>query len=192
MPGQTEQWIYPIVRQKNWRKKAACRGENPDSYVPEKKNKRDTKHYDKTLCDSCEVKADCLDFALANRAKKGLWGGTVPKERDKMYRWYLGEREYELDLDWILFGRSHGNADISSQNNPSENPFDTLCDPVAVNDPLHLTWSTPIFIQGTLFSESDYWYIDSTNTHLIPRERIRTTKQKIAIVGYMQKSLFDL
>lgn len=190
MPGPTEQWIYPIARQPDWRKKGACRGQNPNQYIPEKRNTKDTKHYNKTLCDSCEVKADCLDFALANRAKKGLWGGTVPKERDKMYRWYLGEREYELDLDWILFGRSHGNTDISPTDTPPEAPIGTVCLPMAANTPIPIPWSQTIPIQGTLFPET-YFHIDRTNTKLISRTHIKTTKQKIAYIGYMQESLFE-
>lgn len=192
MPGHNDPWIQPIVRKPDWRKLGACRGQDPNTYIPEKRDKKDTKHYDKSICDSCVVKPDCLDFALANRAKKGLWGGTVPKERDKMYRWYLGEREHELDLEYILFGRQHGNADLPPTDYSTEDAFDIICDPLALNDPLYLSWIPPVFIQGTLFSNEEYWYIDSSNTRLVSRTKIKSERQRIAMIGYMQESLFDL
>jgi WhiB family transcriptional regulator, redox-sensing transcriptional regulator len=35
----------------------------------------------KTVCARCEVRSECLAFALATRQPYGVWGGTSPEER---------------------------------------------------------------------------------------------------------------
>lgn len=35
----------------------------------------------KTLCGGCPVNEKCLDFALKNEIKYGIWGGKTPQER---------------------------------------------------------------------------------------------------------------
>jgi len=36
----------------------------------------------RAVCDSCEVKAECLDAGLHEPV--GMWGGTTPKERQRI------------------------------------------------------------------------------------------------------------
>ena len=33
------------------------------------------------MCARCEVRGECLAFALATRQLHGIWGGTSPEER---------------------------------------------------------------------------------------------------------------
>jgi WhiB family transcriptional regulator, redox-sensing transcriptional regulator len=40
----------------------------------------------KEKCDSCDVKAECLDFALRNPSLLGVWGGTSEEDRRKIRR----------------------------------------------------------------------------------------------------------
>lgn len=35
----------------------------------------------KDLCNSCPIRAQCLEFALANNEAYGIWGGLTPQER---------------------------------------------------------------------------------------------------------------
>ena len=35
----------------------------------------------KTVCARCEVRSECLAFALATWQPYGVWGGTSPEER---------------------------------------------------------------------------------------------------------------
>ncbi len=37
-----------------------------------------------TWCDNCPVKAECLQFAVDNHEKHGLWGGYSPAQRRSM------------------------------------------------------------------------------------------------------------
>lgn len=38
--------------------------------------------YAKSLCASCDVVEQCLQFALDNKIEYGIWGGTTPEERN--------------------------------------------------------------------------------------------------------------
>ncbi|HET8884472.1 MAG TPA: WhiB family transcriptional regulator [Candidatus Saccharimonadales bacterium] len=40
----------------------------------------------KKVCSICSVRPQCLDFALANDEKFGVWGGLSERERRKMVR----------------------------------------------------------------------------------------------------------
>lgn len=35
----------------------------------------------KTICSECTVKAECLEYALSEGMKHGIWGGTSERER---------------------------------------------------------------------------------------------------------------
>jgi WhiB family redox-sensing transcriptional regulator len=38
----------------------------------------------KKVCAGCDVKMECLDYALEKREEYGLWGGLTPRERGVM------------------------------------------------------------------------------------------------------------
>lgn len=38
----------------------------------------------KRICDDCPVKQQCLDWALENNERYGIWGGATPRERRGM------------------------------------------------------------------------------------------------------------
>lgn len=40
----------------------------------------------KILCMACPVKDECLDYALRNRIKEGIWGGLNERERRKILK----------------------------------------------------------------------------------------------------------
>lgn len=44
----------------------------------------------KKICAGCPVKIDCLEYALANKFKEGIYGGTSPTER---HRLLMGKRK---------------------------------------------------------------------------------------------------
>ena len=55
-----------------WRKHAACRGIDPDVFYPVSDEEADEA---KAICDQCAVREACLEHALANREREGIWGG---------------------------------------------------------------------------------------------------------------------
>lgn len=62
----------------------ACRTTNPNVFFPETK---DASCHDAALriCEGCPVRHECLTFALDGEEKIGVWGGTTPADRRKIW-----------------------------------------------------------------------------------------------------------
>ncbi len=64
-----------------WQADSLCAQTDPEAFFPEKGGStRDAKR----ICTSCEVKAQCLEYALANDERFGIWGGLSERERRKL------------------------------------------------------------------------------------------------------------
>jgi WhiB family transcriptional regulator, redox-sensing transcriptional regulator len=63
-----------------WRDQAACLGLSPVPFYPNEDEPNDSKKA-KAICATCRVREDCLEFAIANREKYGIWGGMTTEER---------------------------------------------------------------------------------------------------------------
>ena len=58
-------------QERNWQTKANCMGVDPDLFFPERgASTREAKE----VCRGCVVREDCLEYALANGEKFGIWG----------------------------------------------------------------------------------------------------------------------
>lgn len=67
----------------SWQSDALCAQTDPESFFPEKGGStRDAKR----ICTSCEVRGECLEYALANDERFGIWGGLSERERRKLRR----------------------------------------------------------------------------------------------------------
>lgn len=61
-----------------WQAQALCAQTGPDFFFPEPGSSvRDAKR----ICAMCELRPACLDYALANDERFGVWGGLSEKER---------------------------------------------------------------------------------------------------------------
>jgi WhiB family transcriptional regulator, redox-sensing transcriptional regulator len=67
----------------NWREWARCKGVDPDIFYPPEE---DEALEAKEICADCPVREVCLDFALSQREKLGVWGGMTERERRRMLR----------------------------------------------------------------------------------------------------------
>lgn len=66
-----------------WQADSLCAQTDPESFFPEKGGStRDAKK----ICSSCEVRSECLEYALANDERFGIWGGLSERERRKLRR----------------------------------------------------------------------------------------------------------
>lgn len=66
-----------------WQAKALCSQTDPEAFFPEKGGStRDAKK----VCHECEVQVECLEYALANDERFGIWGGLSERERRKLRR----------------------------------------------------------------------------------------------------------
>ena len=66
-----------------WHQKAACRGRGPADFV--RGPKSDYGNI-RELCETCPVRPECLEYALADESLTGLWGGTTDTERRMIRR----------------------------------------------------------------------------------------------------------
>lgn len=73
----------PEAAARGWQNKANCMGVDPELFFPERgASTREAKE----VCRGCVVRSDCLEYALANGEKFGIWGGLSERERRKVRR----------------------------------------------------------------------------------------------------------
>ena len=61
-----------------WMASALCAQVEPDLFYPDRS--ADTREA-KKVCGQCEVRTQCLAYALANGETEGVWGGLSERER---------------------------------------------------------------------------------------------------------------
>ncbi len=66
-----------------WRDYALCAQADPEAFFPDKGG---SALKPKRICASCEVRAQCLEYALANDERHGVWGGLSEHERRPLRR----------------------------------------------------------------------------------------------------------
>lgn len=64
-----------------WQERALCAQTDPEAFFPEKGG---STREAKKVCLSCEVRAECLEYALAHDERFGIWGGLSERERRKL------------------------------------------------------------------------------------------------------------
>ena len=75
--------IEELVHRPQFMAAAACRDMGLELFFPELgQNTRRAK----AVCASCEVRGDCLSYAMADEDLTGVWGGTTAKERALLRR----------------------------------------------------------------------------------------------------------
>lgn len=68
----------------DWQSRSLCREVDLDLFFPEKDAQRG--HHAKVICRRCPVQTECLEYALEHAPEYGIWGGTAPKDRDRIKR----------------------------------------------------------------------------------------------------------
>jgi len=64
-----------------WQKRALCAQTDPEAFFPEKGG---STREAKKVCLSCDVRSECLEYALANDERFGIWGGLSERERRRL------------------------------------------------------------------------------------------------------------
>ena len=81
-PG--DRWnLLDELDQYDWQERALCAQTDPEAFFPEKGG---STREAKRICASCEVRAECLDYALAFDERFGIWGGLSERERRRLKR----------------------------------------------------------------------------------------------------------
>ena len=64
-----------------WQADSLCAQTDPEAFFPEKGG---STREAKKICSSCEVRSQCLEYALQNDERFGIWGGLSERERRKL------------------------------------------------------------------------------------------------------------
>ena len=67
----------------SWQDYANCRGADADLFFPERGA---STRKAKAICNACDVKEECLDCAIVQGEKFGIWGGMSERERRRVRR----------------------------------------------------------------------------------------------------------
>src|SRR5688572_21267260 len=67
----------------DWQEEALCRQADADLFFPERGSPGDSA---KRVCVNCSVRLECLEYALANAERYGIWGGLTERERTRLRR----------------------------------------------------------------------------------------------------------
>lgn len=86
MSWQTGKKVKPVFEftEETWRQGALCAQiDVGDAFFPDTQGENSKEA--KSICNACEVKEPCLQYAL-RRSEWGIWGGTTARERQIMRR----------------------------------------------------------------------------------------------------------
>jgi WhiB family redox-sensing transcriptional regulator len=73
-----------VLKNFDWMDSAACRGSKVDFFPEENYHSDAPKAI--AICQRCPVKQKCLEFAVANKMRYGIWGGLNPVQRRQYLR----------------------------------------------------------------------------------------------------------
>ncbi|QGK71297.1 WhiB family transcriptional regulator [Allosaccharopolyspora coralli] len=75
--------LFATDDEQEWQERALCAQTDPEAFFPEKGG---STREAKRICQGCEVKSECLEYALEHDERFGIWGGLSERERRKLKR----------------------------------------------------------------------------------------------------------
>lgn len=79
LPGRSDD--FSDEGELGWQTDALCAQTDPEAFFPEKGGStRDAKK----VCGACNVRSQCLEYALSNDERFGIWGGLSERERRRL------------------------------------------------------------------------------------------------------------
>jgi WhiB family redox-sensing transcriptional regulator len=79
--GELTDLFDALEDEQDWQERALCAQTDPEAFFPEKGG---STREAKRICLGCEVKDECLEYALAHDERFGIWGGLSERERRKL------------------------------------------------------------------------------------------------------------
>ncbi|MGH3166515.1 MAG: WhiB family transcriptional regulator, partial [Trebonia sp.] len=82
-----------------WREAGACLTADPDLFFPIETGNAAARKIVKArqICARCQVRQQCLDFAMRTGETHGIWGGTTPEERTRIRRARTAKRRRHVE-----------------------------------------------------------------------------------------------
>lgn len=80
------------LREATWVDDAKCRGMEQTPFFPERGA---TPEAVRAICHECPVRLACLQYALEEDIRYGIWGGKSARQRDRIRRKWLAEKRAE-------------------------------------------------------------------------------------------------
>jgi WhiB family redox-sensing transcriptional regulator len=80
---QVQPGLSDELDQPEWQERALCAQTDPEAFFPEKGG---STREAKRICAGCDVRAECLEYALAFDERFGIWGGLSERERRRLKR----------------------------------------------------------------------------------------------------------
>ena len=75
--------LFGLPEEAGWTERALCAQTDPEAFFPEKGG---STREAKKICVGCEVKSECLEYALEHDERFGIWGGLSERERRRLKR----------------------------------------------------------------------------------------------------------
>jgi WhiB family redox-sensing transcriptional regulator len=75
--------LFGLPEEASWQERALCAQTDPEAFFPEKGG---STREAKRICTGCEVRAECLEYALEHDERFGIWGGLSERERRRLKR----------------------------------------------------------------------------------------------------------
>ena len=69
--------------EQEWQEQALCAQTDPEAFFPAKGG---STREAKRICQACAVRDECLEYALLNDERFGIWGGLSERERRRLKR----------------------------------------------------------------------------------------------------------
>ena len=73
--------LFGLGEEQTWQERALCAQTDPEAFFPEKGG---STREAKKICTGCEVRSECLEYALAHDERFGIWGGLSERERRRL------------------------------------------------------------------------------------------------------------
>ena len=75
--------LFGLPDESSWQERALCAQTDPEAFFPEKGG---STREAKRICTGCEVRSECLEYALSKDERFGIWGGLSERERRRLKR----------------------------------------------------------------------------------------------------------
>jgi hypothetical protein len=81
-----------------WQQRGLCAQTDPEAFFPVKGGPT---RNGKRICAGCEVRAECLEYALSHDERFGTWGGMSERERRPLHREMAKVRAHRNVEDYL-------------------------------------------------------------------------------------------